>query len=132
VAREFSDVVLDHFRNPRHTRPLPWPHGSSWVRGRDETRFVRIQVCLAADRVSEIGFGTYGCAPAIACGSWVCEWAVGRAVAEVYRLTAAAVLEGLGGLPAGRQEHADMTVRALHQAVSMAVSNPPKKEGEAP
>ncbi|HEY4000737.1 MAG TPA: iron-sulfur cluster assembly scaffold protein [Candidatus Xenobia bacterium] len=114
--------MMDHFRHPRHAVPLPFPDGTAWVRGQDTTRFVRIQVGLREGHVAEASFGTYGCVPAIACGSWVCEWAVGRSMAEVQHLAPTAVLEALGGLPPNRRDHADMTVQALQQAVVNAVN----------
>jgi NifU-like protein involved in Fe-S cluster formation len=124
VARPFSDAVMEHFLHPRHAVPLPWPNGTAWIQSADQGKFIRIQVNVVDGRVTAVAFGTRGCAPAIACGSWVCEWASGRPVPEVLRLTAATVLEALGGLPDHRQEHAILSVRALHEAVSQAVSNP--------
>jgi nitrogen fixation NifU-like protein len=122
MAREWSDTVMEHFRNPRYAVPLPFPDGTAWVHAQDTTRFVRIQVGVKEGHVAEVSFGTYPCVPSIACGSWVCEWAVGRAVAEVQRLTPAVVVEGLGGLPPHRRDHADMAVQALQQAVVNAVN----------
>jgi NifU-like protein involved in Fe-S cluster formation len=121
VGREFSDQVMDHFMHPRYGRPLPWPDGTGWAQNHDRSRFIRIQVNLDEGRVSQIGFSTHGCAPAIACGSWVCEWAFQRPVEAVNRLTSAEVLGALGGLPEHRTDHADLSVRALHEAVAEAM-----------
>jgi NifU-like protein involved in Fe-S cluster formation len=99
------------------------PNGSAFVRGSDDNRFIEIQVCLQKGVIDQIAFGTYGCAPAIACGSWACEWAAGRPAVQVGELTAHMVLEGLGGLPPHREEHAHLTVQALQAAVSQALQD---------
>jgi NifU-like protein involved in Fe-S cluster formation len=119
---EFSLAVIDHFTHPRHTRPLACPDGVGWVK-RGESRFMQIQLTLKADCVDTIAFGTYGCAPSIACGSYVCEWACGQSIRKARGLTPEAVRTALGGLPPPRRDSADMAVEALHQAIENALHN---------
>jgi NifU-like protein involved in Fe-S cluster formation len=119
---QFTPQVLDHFKKPRHARPIASPDGVGWVK-RSESRFMQIQVVLKDHRIDAIAFGTYGCAPSIACGSWVCEWAYAKPVAQALTLQASAVLGALGGLPAHQRDCATMAVDALHQALDNAVRN---------
>jgi NifU-like protein involved in Fe-S cluster formation len=119
---EFSPQVIEHFTHPRHARPLAAPDGVGWVK-RSDSRFMQIQLMLKGDVIDAIAFGTYGCAPSIACGSYVCEWAYGDTWQRAGTLTVEAVLTALGGLPPHRRDSAEMAVEALQQAVASALRN---------
>jgi NifU-like protein involved in Fe-S cluster formation len=119
---EFSPQVIEHFTHPRHSRPLACPDGVGWVK-RSDSRFMQIQVTLRGDGIESLAFGTYGCAPSIACGSYVCAWACGQSIRRARSLTAEAVVAALGGLPPARRDSADMAVEALHQAIDNALHN---------
>ena len=125
----FSDVVMNHFMTPRRAGTLPDPSGEGWSGVLESNRFMRIQVRVEADAVVDATFATYGCAPAIAAGSYLCEWAVGRSVSDIQALTAGQLTAFLGGLPANRRYCADLAVDAFHRALSNAVS---KAEEPAP
>jgi NifU-like protein involved in Fe-S cluster formation len=114
----FSPVLLDHFRNPRHTGPLAVPDGEGWAgQGANSARFMRIQVQVAHGRITDARFATYGCAPAIASGSLLCEWAVGRTVTDAMTCSAEALETALGGLPEARRFCARLAVDALKAAL---------------
>jgi NifU-like protein involved in Fe-S cluster formation len=120
----FSDVVLDHFRHPRHTEALQAPDGEGWSGSVESSRFMRIQVRLQHGLIRQASFATYGCAPAIAAGSYLCEWCIGRRVEDVRSMTADALENALGGLPEARRFCAALAVEALHQALHVAASPP--------
>ena len=122
MTTSFSSTVMDHFRNPRHVGPLAVVSGEGWSGSVATSRFMRIQVRLNGSVVAEAGFGTYGCAPAIAAGSYVCEWACGRPASEAINLTATRLLNALGGLPEGRRYCADLAVDALQAALRDALT----------
>ena len=121
MPKGFSERVMEHFLHPRHGTPLAKVHGTGWV-DRGENRFMRIQVFLEGNRIAQIAFATYGCAPAIASGSYVCEWVCHKSLQEAHTLTAEAALEAFEGLPEHRRDCAYMAIEALHQAISNAVA----------
>jgi nitrogen fixation NifU-like protein len=127
----FSDVVLDHFLHPRHTQALQAPDGEGWSGSVDSSRFMRIQVRMKHGVVHQASFATYGCAPAIAAGSYLCEWCIGRTVDDMRRMTSDTLNQALGGLPEARRFCADLAVDALHQAIHHATS-PPVSVGSGP
>lgn len=113
----FSDAVMDHFRHPRCVGRFDAPHGEGCAGSPDSGPFVRIQVLIEKDHVEEARFQTYGCIPAIAAASFVCEWAAGRAIQEALNVPADFVEESLEGLPPDRQFCAVLVVEALQTAV---------------
>lgn len=78
---------------------------------------MQIHVRVTGGRVAEARFQTYGCVPAIAAGSLLTEWAVGRVAAEALAFTAPELLDALGGLPEERRFCAELAVEALQEAV---------------
>jgi nitrogen fixation NifU-like protein len=116
----FSPTVLDHFENPRNAGELPAPSGEGWAGSMEAGRFLRYQVRLAADRIEDLRYATYGCVPAIAAGSLLGEWARGRTVEEALSLSAETLVQMLGGLPRRRRFCADLAVEALHRALRAA------------
>ena len=113
----FSPAVLDHYYTPRNQGRLARPSGEglagSWRAG----QYVRIQVELEGDRIAAARFETWGCVPAVACASYVTEWATGRTVAEALALSPQELIAALDGIPARRRFCASLAVLALHRAL---------------
>ena len=117
-----SDTVMDHFLHPRHAGELPDASGEGWAGSPDSGRYMRIQVRLEGDCVAEGRFGTYGCAPAIAAGSVLCEWVSGRTIDEAMACTPRFLLRILGWLPKHRLYCPELAVEALHTAIQDALT----------
>jgi nitrogen fixation protein NifU and related proteins len=114
---------------------LPEPSGEGWAGSVETSRFMWIQLRLEGGRVAEARFGTYGCAPAIAAGSFLTEWVQGRTVEEAFTASARRLCRALGGLPEHRRFCADMAVDALHAALQDALAHPstaPNEQAGAP
>lgn len=112
-----SAAIWDHFEHARNVGELPDATGEGWAGSRESSRFMRIQVRLDQSSIAAATFGTYGCVPAIACGSYTTEWARGRSTHEALEFTPRQLRKALGGLPEGRRYCADLAVDALHAAV---------------
>jgi NifU-like protein involved in Fe-S cluster formation len=126
----FTPVLLEHFKHPRHTGSLPVPDGEGWSGdGQASSRFMRIQVQVAQGRIADARFATYGCAPAIACGSFLCDWAIGKTVSEAMTCSADALETALGGLPEARRFCARLATDALQAALT---SLPTHRRGPQP
>ena len=128
----FSDIVMHHFLHPRGTGPMPSPTGEGWAGSLETSRTMRIQVRVADGQVLDARFATYGCAPAIAAGNWLCEWVMGRPVAEAQAMSADRLNDELGGLPESRRFCANLAVDALHHALSKALANTQNHEVRTP
>lgn len=93
----YRDLILDHYKNPRHKGTLD-PHDFSYE---DENPLcgdkLRIDVRLDEQkRVKEVAFSGRGCAISQASASMLTESIVGKSLAEVKQLTKDDVLEMLG------------------------------------
>jgi nitrogen fixation NifU-like protein len=113
----YSEAATDHFHHPRHVGVLE----DATVVGRQGTPgqgpHMVLYLRLEADRIADARFQTYGCPAAIACGSWLSEWVIGRTKEEALLLSASQVNEGLGGLPLGKEHCPPLAVGALRDAV---------------
>jgi NifU-like protein len=131
-ASRLSAKAMEHFLNPRNAGPLPNPSGEGWAGSTATSRYMRIQVRLEDGRIRKIGFGTYGCAPAIAAASVLTEWSAGRTVEEARAYTPQRLLRALGGLPEARRYCAALAVEALHAALDDALQPRPSSDVQSP
>lgn len=113
----YSDIVLDHFFNPRNCFRMTNPDviGKSGEPGRGP--FMLLYLDLEGDRIQEASYQTYGCGPAIAAGSVLTEKITGKTRDEVRHWTAEAITEELGGLPKSKKHCAALAARALEHAL---------------
>jgi len=83
----YREVILDHYRNPRHRQPLPDPdvvaEGQNPFCG-DE---VRLQLKLEGERIVGVGLQGRGCSISVASASMMTEAIQGRTVEEARRLS---------------------------------------------
>lgn len=82
----YREIILDHYRNPRHQEPLAEPdvvaEGYNPLCG-DE---VEIQLSFENGAVSELSFRGRGCSISQASGSMLTDVILGKPVEEVRRL----------------------------------------------
>ena len=115
-----SDTVMNLFFETPNVGPLDAPDGEAWAGTLESGRYMRMQIHVDGDRVTEARFGTSSCAVAIAAGAWVTVWVAGKSFEEVEQLSAGAVLDALGGIPRPRRYCAALAVQAIHGAVADA------------
>jgi nitrogen fixation NifU-like protein len=113
----YSDIILDHFRSPRNVGMMRDASAAGESEDPSCGDLARFYLRIEEDRVREARFQTYGCGPSIAASSIATELVRGRAVDAVGALTAEAVEQALGGLPADRRHAATLVVDALRDAV---------------
>lgn len=61
-------------------------------------------------------FQTYGCSASQACGQFICEWTIGKAVEQLVSITEADVLHGTGPMPLSREHYPGLAIRVLQCA----------------
>lgn len=79
----YREVVLDHYRRPRHRDPLASPDAAATVDNPVCGDQVRVEVRLDGERVAEVSARTRGCSIAVAAGSVMAEIVAGRGRGEV-------------------------------------------------
>ena len=112
----YSDVVLDHSRNPRNVGDLP---GAAFAQVGDPATgdVLRISIRIEDGTIVEARFKAFGCTAAIAAGSMATTLLVGRSVEEAARLTNRDVVSALGGLPEPKVQCSVLAEQAIKEAL---------------
>lgn len=96
----YTERVLDHFQNPRNVGEMSDANGMGMVGnakcGDIMQMFIKVN---DQDVIEDVKFKTFGCGAAIATSSMATEMIKGKTVDEALKLTNAAVVEALEGLP---------------------------------
>ena len=113
----YSDIVIDHFQNPRNVGIIEdadgFARGESSVCGDLMEVYIKVQ----DGRIVDIKYRTFGCAAAIASGSMGTEMARGMTLEETMALTDEQVAEALGGLPSQKLHCSNLTATTLRKAI---------------
>jgi len=99
MATNYSDLVMDHFTNPRNMGEIPDADGVGEVGNMKCGDIMRMYLKIKDDVVEDVKFKTFGCGAAVATSSMATELIKGKPLSEVVHLTNDAVVEALGGLP---------------------------------
>ena len=98
----YSELVMEHFRNPRNMGVIEDADGVGEVGNPQCGDMMRITIKVKDDTLEDIKFQTLGCGAAVATSSMVTEMAKGKKLDEALEITNKAVAEALGGLPLPR------------------------------
>ena len=93
-----SDLLLEHFRNPRNVGQLPPPAITVDVTNPACGDLLRLSARFEDGRIVEARFQVRGCTASIAAGSALSEWMLGKTRAQLLGLTAETIELALGGL----------------------------------
>jgi nitrogen fixation NifU-like protein len=113
----YTDLVMDHFSNPRNVGEIEDADGVGQIGNPVCGDVMRISIAVADDRIADIKFKTFGCGAAVATSSMVTEMVMGKTLEEAADLSNKAVAEALGGLPANKMHCSNLAADALHLAI---------------
>ncbi|MBL7068646.1 MAG: Fe-S cluster assembly scaffold protein NifU [Candidatus Omnitrophica bacterium] len=99
MEREYSEKVMDHFRNPRNVGEIKDASGIGKVGNPVCGDIMNLYIKVENDVIVNAKFKTMGCGAAIATSSMVTELVKGKTVKEAQSISNRAVAEALGGLP---------------------------------
>ena len=117
-STEYSEKVLDHFRNPRNVGTIEgdnvaWGEVGNPVCG----DLMRMYIKVDDDKISDIKFQTFGCGSAIATSSMITEMVKGKTLDEAMKVTRQDVADELDGLPPIKMHCSNLAADALHEAI---------------
>ncbi len=115
----YSEVVMEHFRNPHNVGRIEDPDAKS-VEGSPacgDMVAVYLMVDAEEKRITDIKFESYGCASNIATGSIITELAKGKTLEEAKKVSWKDASEALGGLPPIKTHCSVLAVDGLRAAI---------------
>ena len=95
----YSEIVMDHFRNPRNAGRIEDADGIGQVGNPKCGDIMKIYLKIKDDIIEDVKFETFGCGSAIASSSIATEMIKGKSINEAVEISNKAVVEALGGLP---------------------------------
>ena len=116
----YSEVFLDHFKNPRNVGELGPPAVTVEISNPICGDILRLSAMFQGDRIVEVRYKVRGCTASIASGSALTEWMQGRTRQELARLKAADVEASVGGLIPESKHAAVLCVEAVKKLLSEA------------
>lgn len=136
-STQYSEKVLDHFRNPRNVGTLEGDDVASGIVGNPICGdLMEVFIRVKDDRIVEAKFRTFGCGSAIATSSMTTEMVKGMTLDEAMQVTRENVADELQGLPPIKMHCSNLAADALHEAIKnyrakMAGEPVPEKKFEA-
>src|SRR4030067_3857015 len=115
TSTQYSEKVLDHFRNPRNVgtmegEDVSWGEVGNPVCG----DLMRMYIKVADDKIADIKFQTFGCGSAIATSSMITEMVKGKTLDEALKVTRQDVADELDGLPPIKMHCSNLADAAPH------------------
>jgi nitrogen fixation protein NifU and related proteins len=115
----YSEIVMEHFKNPRNVGRIDDPDAKS-VEGSPacgDMVAVYLKVDEETQTIADIKFESYGCASNIATGSIITELAKGKTLKEAKAITWKEASDALGGLPPSKTHCSVLAVDGLRAAI---------------
>ena len=115
----YSEIVMEHFRNPRNVGRFDDPDAKSTEGSPACGDMVAVYLKVDPEtlRISDIRFESYGCASNIATGSIITELAKGKTLEEAKGITWKEASDALGGLPPIKAHCSVLAVDGLRAAI---------------
>ncbi|MCQ2536734.1 MAG: Fe-S cluster assembly scaffold protein NifU [Lachnospiraceae bacterium] len=115
---EYSEKVMDHFKNPRNVGEIENASGVGTVGNAKCGDIMRIYLDIDENQViKDCKFKTFGCGAAVATSSMATEMVIGKTVNEALLVTNKAVMEALDGLPPVKVHCSLLAEEAIHAAL---------------
>ncbi|MCR4405842.1 MAG: Fe-S cluster assembly scaffold protein NifU [Anaerolineae bacterium] len=115
---EYSELVMEHFMNPRNVGVIENPDGVGKVGNPVCGDMMEIFIKVKDNHIADIKFRTFGCGAAIATSSIATEMVKGKTLEEAEELSNRAVAEALGGLPPIKMHCSNLAADAIHAAIA--------------
>ncbi len=117
MTQGYTDLVLDHFQNPRNAGEMPDPDAVGYETNPVCGDTMRLMLRINGERIVQARFQTSGCPAAIAASSVSTEMITGLELTQAGQLTKQDFARALGGLPPGKLHCSVLAADALRKAI---------------
>jgi len=124
---QYSEKVMEHFRNPRNVGEIENPDGIGYVGNPVCGDIMELYIKVENNIIVDAKFKTFGCGAAIATSSMVTELVKGKSIEEALAISNKAVAEALGGLPPIKMHCSVLAEEALKSAIDDYLKKQGKK-----
>ena len=117
AIRKYTQIVMDHFINPRNMGEIENADGVGTVGDAKCGDIMRLYLEVEDQRIKDVKFKTFGCGAAVASSSVTTELIKGKTIEEALRVANKKVLEALGGLPENKVHCSVLAEEAIQAAL---------------
>ena len=117
-STNYSEKVLEHFKNPRNVGTLDGANVASGRVGNPTCGdIMEMYIKVENDVIEDIRFQTFGCGSAVATSSMTTEMVKGLSLDQAMKVTRKDVASELDGLPPIKMHCSNLAADALHEAI---------------
>jgi nitrogen fixation NifU-like protein len=117
MDQQYSEKVMEHFRNPRNVGEIKDASGIGKVGNAVCGDIMNLYIKVEDGVIVDAKFKTFGCGAAIATSSMVTELVKGKTVKDALKISNRAVAEALGGLPPIKMHCSMLAEEGLKSAI---------------
>lgn len=127
VWSQYSEKVMEHFRNPRNVGEMETPDGIGHVGNPVCGDIMELYIKVKDGIIVDAKFKTFGCGAAIATSSMVTEMVKGKSIEKALKISNKTVAEALDGLPPVKMHCSVLAEEALKSAIEDYLNNSKKR-----
>ena len=128
---QYSEKVMEHFKNPKNVGEIENPDGIGHVGNPVCGDIMELYIKVRDDTIVDAKFKTFGCGAAIATSSMVTEMVKGKSVSDALEISNHAVAKALGGLPPIKMHCSVLAEEALKSAIEDYLTRSKEKESDS-
>lgn len=113
----YSDILKEHFFNPRNAGEIEDPDGIGYVGDPRCGDFLKVTIRVEDEHIVDIAFKCQGCPAAIGTASAMTEMAIGKSLDEASEITDEMIEKKVGGLPGPKKHCSNLGANALYEAI---------------
>jgi len=113
----YAAALLDHFQHPRNSGLMDAPDVSVQSENPACGDVMKLMLQVSAEKIIAVKYQVRGCVAAIACGSALTEFLLGKSVDEAAAIRREQVLEAVGGLPNESMHASHLAIDCLKLAL---------------